>query len=351
MHSRFVLKDDARSLSSDEQHLLRVKGVDMVFKEGFSKRAAAKALGVSRQHLTKWCRAFEEAGYKGLELGRRGRKAAETRMLKPRQCASIVSTIKDKTPDQIKMPFVLWERVAIRDLIERRFGITLALRTITDYLKRWGLTAQRPVARAYERSDQAVTNWLEKEYPAIKSEATRQGATILWSDETGVQNSSNYGRSFSPRGRTPVIRKPGKPLRTNMISAISNRGNVRFMIYDGKMNQQMFIKFLKRLVGSCEKKVFLIVDNLKVHHGKLVKQWVDSRKDRIELFYIPSYSPELNPDEYLNRDLKKNVNRSRLPRRKGDLKANLLSFMRMLQKTPGRVVKYFRSSHIKYAAA
>jgi len=344
-------KDDARSITSEEQHLLRIRGVDMVFKQGFSKRAAAKALGVSRQHLTKWCQSFEEGGYEALKLGRRGRRPVESRLLKPHQCASIVKTIKDKTPDQIKMPFVLWERVAVRELIARRFGITLALRTITDYLKRWGMTAQRPVERAYERSDKAVSKWLEEEYPAIKARALKEGATILWSDETGVQNSANNGRSFSPKGKTPVTRKQGKPLRTNMISAISNKGKVRFMIYDGKMNQQMFIKFLERLIKTSCKKIFLIVDNLKVHHGKLVKQWVDTRSDLIEIFYIPSYSPELNPDEYLNRDLKKNVNRSTVPRNKDDLKANLLSFMRMIQKTPQRVVKYFSSSYIKYAAA
>jgi len=346
-----MAKDDARSLTTEEQHLLRVKGVDMVFKEGYSKRAAARALGVSRQHLTKWCQAFEENGYAGLELGRRGRRPLESMLLKPHQCASIVSTIKDKTPDQIKMSFVLWERVAVRELIQNRFGVTLALRTVTDYLKRWGMTAQRPVERAYERNDKTVSQWLEKEYPAIKAEATKQGATILWSDETGVQNGAAHSRSFSPKGKTPVVRKQGKPLRANMISAITNKGKVRFMIYDGKMNQQMFIKFLGRLVGSSGTKIFLIVDNLKVHHGKLVKQWVEAREEQIELFFIPSYCPELNPDEYLNRDLKKNVNRHSTPRKKADLKANLLSFMRKLQKTPQRVVKYFNSEHIKYASA
>ncbi len=346
-----MIKNDARLLTSEEQHLLRIKGVEMVFNQKLSKRAAAKILGISRQHLTRWCQSFEEGGYEALKLGRRGRKSVEMRMLKPIQCAAIVNIIKDNTPDQIKMPFLLWERVAVRELILRKFGIVMALRTVTDYLKRWGMTAQRPVERAYEQNDKAVTAWLEKDYPAIRKRALKEGASILWGDETGVQNCANVARSFSLKGKTPVIRKQGKRLRTNMISTVSNKGRVRFMIYDGKMNQQMFIRFLKRLVSASGKKIYLIVDNLKVHHGKLVMKWVKSKTEKIELFFIPSYSPELNPDEYLNRDLKKNVNRSRIPRKQSDLNKNLLSFMRMLQKTPSRVMKYFKSSHIKYAAA
>lgn len=345
-----VDKTDARSLTTEEQHLLRVKGVDMVFKKNLSKRSAAKLLGVSRQHLTKWCQSFEEGGYEALKLGRRGRKAVETRLLKPYQCAAIVNIIRDNTPDQMKMPFLLWERVAVRELIQRRFGITIALRTVTDYLKRWGMTAQRPVERAYQQNDKAVAAWLDSEYPSIRARARKEGAQILWGDETGVQNCANVGRSFSPKGKTPVIRKDGKRLRTNMISAVSNKGSVRFMIYDGKMSQQMFMKFLKRLVGGSDRKIYLIVDNLKVHRGGLVRKWLESRSERIELFFIPSYSPELNPDEYLNRDLKRNVNRSSAPRSEHDLKSNLLSFMRMLQKTPSRVIKYFNATHIRYAA-
>jgi transposase len=175
-------------------------------------------------------------------------------------------------------------------------------------------------------------------------------ATILWGDETGVQNQSNQGRSFAPKSQTPEIRKVGKKLRVNMISTVSNRGKVRFMIYEGKMNQKLFIDFLKRLIASNVGKVFLILDNLPVHHGKIVKEWVSLNHENIELFFIPSYSPELNPDEYLNRDLKKNVNASRAPRNISELKQNLTSFMRKLQKSPARFLKYFNSSWIQYAA-
>ena len=323
----------------------------MVFKHGYTQRAAAKALEVSKTHMNRWCKAFEEGGYKALELGRRGRRLNEKRLLQPHQCATLVNIIKDKTPDQEKMPFVLWERVAVRELIKKQFGVTIALRTVSEYLKRWGMTPQRPIERAREQNSKAVKKWLEETYPEIKNQAKKEGAVVLWGDETGVQNCANTGRSFAPKGQTPVIKKQGKRLRTNMISAVSNKGHVRFMVYSSKMTQQVFMIFLRRVTKTFDQKVFMIVDNLKVHHGKLVKKWVEENAGQIELFFIPSYSPELNPDEYLNRDLKKNVNRTLAPRTETDLKRNLISFMRKIQKLPNRIRKYFKSRHIAYASA
>ena len=342
---------DARSYTSEQQKILRIKAVDMVYKHGYSKRGTGKALGVSRAHVIKWCQAFELNGYAGLELGRRGRRPGEQMALKPWQCATITNLIRDQTPDQLKMPFVLWERVGVRELIQEKFGITLALRTVGDYLRRWNMTPQRPLERAYRQNPKAIEKWLQEEYPKIKKRAEEEGALILWGDETGVQNHSNMGRSYASKGSTPVIRKSGKKLRVNMISAVSNRGHVRFMIYSERMNQKLFMNFLKKVVISCKQKVFFITDNLPVHHGKQVANWCAERKEEIELFFIPSYSPELNPDEYLNRDLKKNVNSSKIPRTEKDLKANLLSFMRKLQKLPKRVQSYFNAKPIGYAAS
>lgn len=341
---------DARSLSTEQQQLLRIKAVDMVFENGKTQREAANLLGVSRVHVGKWCRAFEQGGYPALELGRRGRKPGVQQALAPWQCAVIVNTITDKMPDQLKMPFVLWERAGVRDLIHSKFSIMLALRTVGDYLKRWNFTPQRPIERAYQQNPHAVQSWLKKEYPGIKEKAAVEGGIILWGDETGVQNHSNQARSYAPPRNTPVVRKDGKRLRANMISAVSNKGHVRFMIYTEKMTQQMFIKFLSQL-RKLKHKVFLIVDNLKVHHGKKVKAWLAGKESEIELFYLPSYSPKLNPDEYLNRDLKKNVHSKSTPRTIEALKANILSFMRKIQKLPDWVKKYFNSRSIKYATA
>ena len=345
-----MAKRDGRKLTPDQQKLIRIQAVDMVFKDGLSQRACAKLLGISRQYVCKWCKAFELGGYEALELGRRGRREGAQRLLLAQQCATLVKMITDKTPDQLKMPFVLWERVAVRELIGEKFGIMLSLKTVGNYLKRWGMTPQKPVKQAREQNSEAVNRWLNEEFPKIKDRAEKEGAEIFWSDETGVQNTDNIGRSYAPKGKTPVIKKTGKKVRVNMISAVTNLGVVRFMIYDGKMTQQRFINFLKRLIKSADNKVFVILDNLSVHHGKMVKQWANSHLDEIELFYIPSYSPELNPDEYLNRDLKKNVNRSNFPDTLNSLKKNLSGFMKKLQNTPERVRRYFNSKKIAYAA-
>ena len=344
-------KNDARRLTTAEQKLLRTRAVDMVFVHNLTQRQVAKLLDVARTTVVKWCKAFEQGGYDALELGRRGRRPGEQQLLKPHQCATIANIIKDRTPDQIKMSFVLWERVAVRELIQSKYGIILALSTVSDYLKRWGMTPQRPVSRAYTQNVKAVDEWLQEKYPEIQARAKDENATIIWSDETGVINTSSSARSYAPKGMTPLIKKEGKKFGVNMISGVTNRGEVRFMIYTERMTQQVFIKFLSRLIKSFDRKLFVIVDNLKVHHGNIVKVWLEENKAHIELFFIPSYSPELNPDEYLNRDLKRNVHRYRTPRSKEELKQNLISFMRSLQKLPGRVCKYFNSQHIRYAKA
>jgi hypothetical protein len=195
-----------------------------------------------------------------------------------------------------------------------------------------------------------VTKWLDEQYPAIAARAKKEQAEIHWGDETGLCSDSQHGRSYAPRGKTPAIRLCAKRERINLISSITNQGKVRFMIYKKTMNAQLFIKFLERLIKDAGRKIYLILDNLRVHHSKIVKSWVEEHKDQIELFFLPSYSPELNPDEYLNCDLKAGVHSGVPARTKGKLKSKALSHLRMLQKKPGRVVKYFKHPKIAYAA-
>jgi len=290
-------------------------------------------------------------GMEGLGAQKRGRRTGEKRLLESWQCAAVVRVITDNTPDQLKLPFVLWTRAAVRDYIEDQYGICLTLNTMGNYLKRWGFTPQKPVVKAYEQSPVAVKKWLEEDYPALQERAKKEKAVIFWGDETGVTNEIHHGRSYAPKGQTPVVKKVGKKLKINMISAVTNKGELRWMSYTSSMTQNKYILFLARLIRSEKRKIYFIADNLSVHHGKKVKTWVAKHQDEIELCFIPSYAPELNPDEYLNRDLKTNLHQGRSPRTFEDLKANLKSFMSMLQKTPARVMKYFNSSKLSYCAA
>lgn len=342
---------DARSLSSEQQEILRFTAVRMVFEQGHTQRAAAKAVDVTRQEVNKWCRKYEKFGWGALKAGKRGRRTGEQAALKPHQCATIVNLISDRMPNQLKLPFVLWTRAAVRDLVAERFDVVLSLVTIGNYLKVWGFTAQKPTRRAYAQNSAAVAIWRDEVYPEIARRAKSEGAAIFWGDEGKVTNEVHAGRSFSKKGKTPVVRESAKRMKLNHISAITNRGEMRFMTYTARMTQKKYILFLARLIESSDKKVFFIADNLSVHHGKIVRAWAEEHADEIELFFIPSYAPETNPDEFLNRDLKKNVHGKRAPKSFEELKCNVLSFMRMLQKSPERVMKYFNGSDVAYCSS
>lgn len=342
-------KRDARKLSTEAQFELRSCAVRMVCVEGYSKLDAAKALGVTRQNVGKWVSLYEEGGFAALEIGRRGRRKGEQMKLKGWQCATIVNLITDNTPDQLKLPFVLWTAAAVRDLIIDMFGITLPVRSMRRYLKRWGFTPQKPVRKARRQNPEHVRTWIEKEYPKIARRAKRKGAEIYWVDETGVTNHANSQRGYAQPGDTPELKQEGTTRKINMISGVTNRGSVRFMCYTSSMTQAKFILFLARLADSVDGPVIVITDNLRVHHGKKVAAWLEATDRDIEVEFIPSYSPEINPDEYLNRDLKKNVNASRMPSTVSELKANVLSFMRSIQKQTQRVISYFNSRHVAFA--
>jgi transposase len=291
---------------------------------------------------------YGEGGWEALRAKRRGRPKGGK--LKGWQAAAIKNLIRDRCPDQLKMPFALWTREAVGQLIERKFGVKLSVWTVGRYLRRWGFTPQKPLRRAYEQNPKEVKAWLEEEYPRIKKRAREEGAEIYWGDETGIRSDHQAGRSWAPKGETPVIERPGRRYRFNMISAISNRGKLKFMIFRERFTVEIFLEFLRRLVRSNgNRKVYLIVDNHRVHHAKRVKEWVERRKGRIELFYLPRYSPELNPDEYLNQDVKTNAVGRRKIRSYEEMEGNVRSYLLSTQKQPEIVKSYFRAPKVRYA--
>jgi transposase len=261
-----------------------------------------------------------------------------------------VRLITDRCPDQLKLPFALWTREAVRDLIVRRFGIRLSVWTVGRYLNRWGFTPQKPLRRAYERDPQAVQHWLTQEYPAIRTYARRQGATIYWGDEMGMRSDHQAGTSYGRRGETPVIPGTGQRFRCNLISAITNRGKLAFMVFDEKFTAFIFILFLKRLIRHAGRKVFLIVDEHPVHVSGRVKRWLARHRRQICLFFLPGYSPDLNPDELLNQDVKSNAVGRRRPRNKREMVGNVRSYLWSTQHRPRKVRAYFQHPKVLYAA-
>jgi transposase len=344
------MKQDTRTLNQTELMVVKKLAMSLFFDQGHSKSFIAKSLNLSRVTLNKWCDCYLKNGEQGLRSGLRGRKKGESAQLSSKQQKEIAKIIEDKCPEQMKMPFVLWTALAVKELIQTKYSVDYSLEYVRRILREWGFTPQVPIRKSFEQSAKEVKHWITRNYPMIKKLSIKESSRIFWVDETGITNKCNNTRGYAKKGQTPVLKEVGKIIKRNMISAVSNKGEVLFECYQETMTQQLFIQFLDRLQKQAKQKVIVIVDNLKVHHGKIVKEWLEQNKHKISLYYIPSYSPELNPDEYLNRDLKKNVNLNRMPRTEEELEVNIDQFMKNLQQNPERCQKYFHSSKIQYAA-
>jgi transposase len=348
-----VAQGDARSLSQDAQEALRVRGVRLIVEDGWSQVEVARALGVGERQVRRWMVRFRRGGWKALEKGRRGRSAQAQMVLSAAQQARIVDAVKSRCPDQLRIPGVLWTRSAVGELIERECGVRLDLSTVGRYLRRWGFTLKRPVKRALEADPVVVEAWLAEVYPQIKARARRENGLILWQDESGVRLQQLTPKAgYAPKGQRAVATISAKRISQNMISAIANSGELSFSLFEGRFTAAVFIAFLDRLTRQHpDRKIFLIADNHSTHHAKTVKTWVAKRSDRIELCFLPAYSPELNPDEYLNQDVKRHMRELHpRPRDKPGLVIELRRFLHRRQRQPQIVTNYFKAPHVTYAA-
>ncbi len=325
--------EDFRGLGKEAQTTLRRRGVAMV-REGRSQKEVAEALGVSRQSVNGWAKRYASSGATGLEDRRTNEHRRDKGSLTKKEAQRVQNWMKDKCPDQMKRPFALWTAQAARELIRRKLGKELGLSTMRLYLKRWGFTSQKPLKRAIQRDPRKIKTWLEKDYPKIAARAKHERAVLYWGDETGINNQDQIGKGYAPKGPTPVLRQTAQKFSTSMIAAVSNRGLVRFKLYAGALNVDLFIDFMKRLIQDARRKVFLIVDNLRVRHAKKVMAWLAARKDRIELFYLPAYAPERNPDAYLNNDLKQQLRNKPRANNRADLVAATRSALQSIQRPP-----------------
>ncbi|SEQ92701.1 Transposase [Azotobacter beijerinckii] len=267
----------------------------------------ADVLGVHLSTVLAWSKRYSEQGSEGLKSRTRGRRQASGRTLTLAQEWQLRSILVGQTPNQLQLDFALWNRRAVMQLIKHLYGVEMPIRTVGQYLQRWGYTPQRPTRQALEQNPEAIEHWLEETYPAIVARAKAENATIYWGDETAVAEDGHWIRGYAPAGVTPV------------------------------------------LVADSDRKIFLILDNLRVHHARLVREWLEGHKEEIEAFYLPPYSPECNPDEYLNRDLKTRLRTSDRARNKSELLEKAEAFMSWLAKTPERVVAYFQHASVRYA--
>jgi transposase len=345
-----VLLPDARHLSEDVLAALRLRAL-LACELGFTEADVADILGVCRETVCRWWSAYAGGGLGAIPQPRSGRPPGSGRTLDDEQTQHLQGLIDAHAPDELGIAAPLWARRAVRELIRREYGLRMPLRTVGEYLRRWGYTPKRPSRKGRKQEPEEVREWLEKTYPAIAARAAREGAEIHWGDETGAGANEHPGRGYARVGEAPELKGSGGRFRVNMISTVTNQGKVRFMTYTKTLTAVVFLVFLGRLLQGSKKKVFLILDRHPAHEAAAVAAWLREHLGRIELFFLPRYAPELNPDEYLNNDLKGQVNAEHLPDTSRELESNFQRFMNKLKGLPAHVKSYFQHPKVQYAAA
>ena len=345
--------NDTRTLSPAAQEELRRRVVaSVVGPQALSVTAAARTFHVSRTSIHAWLAAYERDGEAGLASGKPGRPR-QPRLTKA-QTTKAVRLISGRCPDQLRLPFALWTREAVGQLLDEQFGLKVSVWTVGRYLRAWNMTPQKPLRRAYEQDPVAVERWLRAEYPAIAGRAQAEKALIHWGDEMGLRSDHQSGTSYGIKGQTPVIPGTGKRFGCNMISALTNRGQLSFMVFTRRFTAPVFLEFLGRLLRQPHlrrKKCFLIVDGHPVHKSVAVRHWLEARRKRLELFFLPGYAPELNPDELVNNDVKSNALGRKRPRTQKQMIRHIRAHMHKRKNDPALVRRFFQEESVRYAAA
>jgi transposase len=341
---------DARQLSDEVLEALRfraLRGCEL----GFTEADIADLLGVSPETVSRWWTAYVAGGLGAIPGDRTGRPVGSGRALSDDQARRIQQQIDNHSPEDLGIAAAAWSRKAVRDLIRAECGIDLPVRTVGEYLKRWGYTDKVPRRHARDQDPEEVYEWLDETYPAIEEQAAREDAAIHWCDETGAAADEHPRKAYSRKGHPAYIEVPGPHIRMNLVGTITNEGEVHFLTYKESMTAALFITFLEQLLRETDRKVFLVLDRLPAHEAKAVEEWVAEHGDRIELFWLPAHAPELNAEEYLNNDLKGSINAEGLPHNREELRSRIERFMNRLLQLPERVRNYFRHPFVQYAAA
>lgn len=336
---------DGRKHSHEALQVMRQQAVKAI-REGQDVSRVAAAYGINVRSVFRWLADFANGGQNALlakPIPGRPPKVNEEEM------RWLAKAVRENTPLQYKFAFGLWTLSLIAALIEREFGKKLSLASVSRIMKLLGFSAQKPLYQAWQQDATRVRAWEAEIYPAIRAQAKAKGATIYFADESGIRSDYHTGTTWAPIGETPVVEVTGRRFSLNMISAVSPRGDFRFMLHDGSVNAQVFKEFLKRLLIGAEGPVFLVVDGHPIHKAKLIKEFVAAQQGMLKLFYLPPYSPQLNPDEQVWAHVKRQVSRQ-LVQSKDEMKRLALGALRRIQKLPELVKSFFRQPECQYVA-
>ncbi|AAP86164.1 IS630-like element IS885 family transposase (plasmid) [Cupriavidus necator H16] len=336
---------DGRAIDHHALQVMRQQAIKAV-REGQTAQSVAAALGVNVRSVFRWLADYASGGQRALLAkpipGRPSKVSGD-------EMRWLAQAVRDNTPQQYKFEFGLWTLSLIRALIHRQFGKELSLSAVSRVMKLLGFSAQKPLYQAWQQDAMLVRRWEAEIYPAIRAEAREVGARIYFADESGIRSDYHTGTTWAPRGQTPVVEATGRRFSLNMISAVSPQGEFRFMLHDGAVTGTVFCEFLQRLMVGADKPVFVVVDGHPIHKAKLVKAYIASLKGQLKLFYLPPYSPHLNPDEQVWAHVKRQVSK-RLVQDKNDMKKLALGALRRIQKLPSLVKSFFCQPECKYAA-
>lgn len=339
-----------RKLSKQSKLELKQIAVEAVLSmptKNISK--VAKQYKLHRETLSIWVKAHRIGGKKALAKDTRGAKKYQNTLLTKSEENWIRKAIINKTPEQLQLPFMLWNRGSVQDLIKQKYHKILSLTTISRLLTKWNMTPQKPAFKSYKQQPQILKDWIDQEYPKIKKSAKREKAQIHWGDETSVSSREIIAKGYSVKGQTPILEIPSGRFAVNMVSAIASRGDVRFMLFDNYMNKELFIEFLRRLTKDQKAKIYLILDNSAIHHSKSVKAWELKHQDKIKLFYLPPYAPEHNPVEYLNQTLKVKLKNRPKDKTHSALRSSVSQEMKSLQNSKKTIKALFDAPKVRYA--
>ncbi|MBK5936400.1 IS630 family transposase [Halorhodospira halophila] len=338
--------NDGRAVDKSAAHALRMQAIKAV-RNGRTVADVADAFGINERTLYRWLSRYAEGGQKALHSKP---KSGRPRKLTPEEMRWVARTVRDENPQQLKLPYALWTLSLIQELIERHLGKKLSRASVHNLMKTLGFSAQKPLYQAWQRDPELVRQWETETYPEIRKQAKREGATIYFADESGLRSDYHTGTTWSPVGETPVVEATGRRFAVNMISAVSPRGEMRFMVHQGTVNAQVFREFLRRLLVGAERPVFVIVDGHPAHKAKLVREFVESTDGMLKLFFLPPYSPQLNPDEQVWAHVKREIGR-RGVQNVEQMKRMARSALWRLQKLPALIQSFFRQPECQYARA